>query len=148
MRQLIATIQKHTHLRSVAGMAALADGVSTKFALSLGLANEFNVLAPSSITGIMIATTLKLAFTQYADKLLAPRMAIYAWLLCIAVWGSAATSNVFVMLGAPPISNILGCTGVLLIMLHFITKNSHQNEVPIKKPTLGPAVVEPPSADQ
>lgn len=142
MRKILDFVRTHTHLRSAAGLAAIADGLTTKIAISMDLARELNALAPEGIAGITIATAAKFIFTQYADKIVGPRVAIYTWLLCICVWGSAAASNTFVMLGAPPLSNILSMLGVVLIALHIIFKDAHHPIEP--PPPQDHPIIEPP----
>ncbi len=124
MRHHIQKITGKIHIRSVAGLCALADGITTKFALSTGAGIESNWLAPTSITGIMLATAIKLAFTQYAGELLGIRRAYFALTLCIAIWGAAAANNLFIVLNAPPISSLLASLGVVLLTAHFFIPNT------------------------
>lgn len=124
MRQQIQKLTGKIHIRSVAGVCALADGITTKFALSTGAGIEGNWLAPTSITGIMLATAIKLAFTQYAGELLGIRRAYFALVLCIAIWGAAAANNIFIIMNAPAISSLLASLGVVLLTAHFFVPNT------------------------
>jgi hypothetical protein len=80
--------------------AALADGLSTKMALSAG-GLEANPVAASFPMGLVALTGAKVLLVLYAEKLpeTEKRFVIKT---SSAAWGGAAVNNLLVMMAAPP----------------------------------------------
>lgn len=80
--------------------AALADGVTTKLALSAG-AVEANPLAPASPMGMVALTGAKVLIALYANKL-PENEKRFVIKTSSSAWGGAAVNNVLVLMAAPP----------------------------------------------
>lgn len=80
--------------------AAVADGITTGLALSLGAA-ESNPVIGGSPLGIVAATGVKFALLKYADSM-PQEQKRFTLKASSAVWGGAAVNNVLVLLAAPP----------------------------------------------
>jgi hypothetical protein len=85
---------------NVAVAAAVADGVTTAFALSSG-AMETNPLIATSPLGLIAITGAKILLAKYAETLpeQQKRLVIKT---TTAVWSGAAINNIMVLLSAPP----------------------------------------------
>jgi hypothetical protein len=88
------------NIRNHAIAAALADGISTKLALSAG-ALEANPMALSFPMGLAALTGAKVLVAVYANKLpeKEKRLVIKT---SSSAWGGAAVNNVLVFMAAPP----------------------------------------------
>ena len=80
--------------------AAIADGVTTNLALSVG-AVETNPLILTSPLGLVALTGMKIGLVKYATTLPEPekRLALKS---SSALWGGAAVNNLMVLFAAPP----------------------------------------------
>lgn len=80
--------------------SAVADGVTTGIALSVG-AIETNPLIATSPIGLVALTGAKLGLVKYADTMPQDdkRLTLKS---TSAIWGGAAVNNVMVLLAAPP----------------------------------------------
>jgi hypothetical protein len=87
-------------VRNNAIAAALADGVSTKLALSAG-ALEANPVAVSFPMGLVALTGAKILVALYADKL-PEKEKRFVIKTSSSAWGGAAVNNVLVLMAAPP----------------------------------------------
>jgi hypothetical protein len=80
--------------------AALADGISTKLAISAG-AVESNPLVPSSPMGMVALTGTKVLIALYANTL-PEKEKRFLIKTSSSAWGGAAVNNVLVLMAAPP----------------------------------------------
>jgi hypothetical protein len=87
-------------IRNNAIAAALADGVSTKLALSAG-ALEANPVALSFPMGLVALTGAKVLVALYADKL-PEKEKRFVIKTSSSAWGGAAVNNLMVLMAAPP----------------------------------------------
>jgi hypothetical protein len=85
---------------SLAMKAAVADGVTTGFALASG-AVEANPLVSPTPLGLLALTGVKVAVVKYANRLPEDQKRT-AMKTSTAVWGGAAVNNLLVLAAAPP----------------------------------------------
>ena len=109
--------QRMERLDKNAMHAAMADGITTGFALSAG-ALEMNPLVPTSPAGLIVLTGAKLGLVKLADELPEDekRMVIKS---SGAVWTGAAVNNLMVLLSTPtPIAIAAGVVAGVLWWRH------------------------------
>jgi hypothetical protein len=85
---------------SIAMKAAVADGVTTGFALASG-AVEMNPLVSPTPLGLVALTGVKIAVVKYADHMPEDQKRT-VMKTSSAVWGGAAVNNLMVLVAAPP----------------------------------------------
>jgi hypothetical protein len=104
--------------------AALADGVTTGLALSMG-AVETNPVLGSAPISMIAATGVKFAILKYADSmpLEQKRFTLKA---SSSVWGGAAINNILVLLAAPPPTALIA--GLVMGFLTWKQMDNHFEE--------------------
>jgi hypothetical protein len=85
---------------SIAMKAAVADGVTTGFAIASG-AVEMNPLVSPTPLGLVALTGVKIAVVKYADRMPEDQKRT-VMKTSSAVWGGAAVNNLMVLVAAPP----------------------------------------------
>jgi hypothetical protein len=85
---------------SLAMKAAVADGVTTGFALASG-AVEMNPLVSATPIGLLALTGVKVAVVKYANRFPEDQKRT-VMKTSTAVWGGAAANNLLVLAAAPP----------------------------------------------
>lgn len=109
--------------------AAVADGVTTGVALSLGAGVEMNPLIMTSPLGLVAMTGLKIGLVKYADTLPEEDKRT-AMKTSSAVWGGAAMNNLLVLLAAPgPLSVIVGLITGIATWMHMENQYQEQDRV-------------------
>lgn len=97
--------------------AAVADGVSTGLALSLGAA-ELNPIISTSPIGLIALTGAKIGLVKFADTLPEPEKRTLIK-TSGALWGGAAVNNLMVLMAAPsPVAIVAGVAAGVLWWRH------------------------------
>jgi hypothetical protein len=104
--------------------AAVADGVTTGLALSLG-AVESNPVIGATPVGIVATTGMKFAILKYADSM-PEEQKRFTLKTSSAVWGGAAVNNILVLLAAPPPMPLVA--GVLMGIFTWRQMNDQYDE--------------------
>lgn len=106
--------------------AAVADGVTTGMALSLGSAVELNPLISTSPLGLVAMTGMKIGLVKFAETLPEEDKRV-AMKTSSAVWGGAAMNNLLVLLAAPgPLSVLVGLVTGIATWMHM--ENQYQEQ--------------------
>lgn len=108
--------------------AAVADGVTTNWALSAGAIESNPLISPSPI-GLVMLTGMKIGLVKFSGTLSEPdkRLAIKS---TSALWGGAAINNIAVYFSAPPpVSIIAGLLMGVATWLNIGSKYQKEDEL-------------------
>lgn len=106
---------------SIAMTAAVADGVSTGFALASG-AVEANPLVSPTPLGLLALTGVKVALVKYANHFPEDQKRT-VMKTSSAVWGGAAVNNLLVLAAAPPPLPIVAGLAMAYIGWRHMSRN-------------------------
>jgi hypothetical protein len=105
---------------SIAMKAAVADGVTTGFAIASG-AVEMNPLVSPTPLGLVALTGVKIAVVKYADRMPEDQKRT-VMKTSSAVWGGAAVNNLMVLVAAPPPFPIIAGLAIAYIGWRHMTR--------------------------
>jgi hypothetical protein len=91
--------------------AAVADGVTTRVAISAAGAAETNPLITPTPAGLVLVTALKLGLAHRVDQAKDPEARRLGHNMMSATWGGASVNNLLVVAGATPAVAIVAGIG-------------------------------------